>query len=133
MFYGQYQSTIDAKSRLALPRQIRDELTNAQVVLGKGFDGALFGFERDSWEAQTAPIVQSSLSDEEARIRRRDVFRSIFVLRVDDQGRIVVPQRLLEVARFGELPQSLTIVGAGDHFEIWQAKAWETYEKQYGE
>jgi MraZ protein len=43
-------------------------------------------------------------------------------LPIDTQGRVVLPERLLDRA---ELDKEVTLIGAGDHLELWSAKRWQ--------
>ena len=54
-------------------------------------------------------------------------------MELDAQGRFIIPSALLEYARVnGEI----VMIGAGDHFEIWQKKIWQRHlksmEREYG-
>lgn len=131
MFYGQYTGSIDTKGRLALPRAIREGLLSETVIVGKGFDSAVFGYDKQSWEEVALTHIDKSLTDEQARETRRAIFSTLFVVKADDVGRIVLPQRVLQYGGFDTLPQSVAIIGAGDHFEIWRADIWEGYLKEH--
>ncbi len=130
MFYGQYSGSIDNKNRVSLPRAIRDSLMTDDVVLSRGFDDAIFGYDRAYWEEVSGKLLSSPLGDPDARTVRRNVFSNAFVAKIDEQGRLVIPAKLLPAARLEKLPGQIVIIGAGDHFEIWEQGNWETYAKQ---
>ena len=44
---------------------------------------------------------------------------------IDEQGRFVIPQSL---KGYAELDKNIVVIGAGDHFEIWDKRNWENYE-----
>jgi len=43
------------------------------------------------------------------------------VITLDSQGRFVIPEGMIRYASLGD---NLTIIGAGDHFEIWNNETW---------
>ncbi len=45
---------------------------------------------------------------------------------MDAQGRIRIPERLVE---FAGLSRDVVLVGVHDHAEIWDAAAWEVFLK----
>ena len=50
MFMGEYNHTIDAKSRLIIPSKFRDSLGD-EFVVTKGLDGCLFVYDNTEWSA----------------------------------------------------------------------------------
>ena len=49
-FRGNYSHTIDAKGRVIIPAKFREPLGESFVVT-KGFDGCLYAFAQDGWDA----------------------------------------------------------------------------------
>lgn len=60
------------------------------------------------------------------RDTERFIFGSAYEVQPDDQGRIVIPERLSEYAG---LKEELCFVGLGDRIEIWDKENWEMKEK----
>lgn len=127
MFYGQYSATIDTKGRLSIPRTLRESLSKDEVIVSQGFEQVIFGYDRSQWEEKAFQYFEKPLTDEEGRAIRRNVFANAFVVKLDDQGRILLPQRLLHFANLDEKKEAVSVVGAGDHFEIWRTQNWEDY------
>ena len=50
MFYGSYKNTIDAKGRLIVPKQFREQL-GSEFMITRGLDGCLFAYPMDEWSA----------------------------------------------------------------------------------
>ena len=65
MFYGEYEHTIDEKSRLTLRRGFRNALAGG-VVLARGIERNIDVFPRESWDAN----VPGSPSSTRSRGRR---------------------------------------------------------------
>ena len=124
LFLGEYDHTLDDRGRITLPRKIRQELGEDEVVLSKGFDNCVFGFDRESWEKEAAKHLESPVTEAQGRELRRYLFAAAEKSEIDKLGRILVPTHLKEYAL---IIQKVKIVGAGDHFEIWDLDRWKAY------
>ena len=121
MFFGEYEHTIDDKSRLTLPARFRDSLANG-VVLTRGLDTCLDVYAREQWEAlvegHLAPLDPFS---KEARELKRFFFAAAAAAELDKQGRVLVPPALTRHARLG---REVVVAGVHDHLEIWDRAGW---------
>lgn len=100
-----------------LPRKIRRELGMEEkfyIILGR--DGEIWGFDKENWQKQAENILEISLSLEEGRVERRNFFSRADECFLDRQGRFILSQ---EFAQNCDLKTEVLIIGAGDHFEIW--------------
>ena len=127
MLLGTYQPTLIGKNRLALPAKLRKEISGDRLVLAIGFEECILGFEEKKWEEATEADLATALSDKQGRDLRRKMFSQAEVVELDSQGRIVVPESLINDR---ELKEDIVVIGAGDHFEIWNKKQWEDYRLQ---
>lgn len=122
MFLGSYVPSFDINSRrIALPKKIRDYLATAEIILSYGFEKCLFGFEPKTWEIEAKKQLELPLTDKRPRDIRRFIFSSATLVALDDQGRFVIPSTYLEYASL----KKPVIIGAGDHFEIWEETSWK--------
>lgn len=127
MFLGSYRSSFDEQSRrIALPKKLRDYLATREIILSYGFDRCIFGFDTKSWEKESEKQLSSSITDRSARDLRRFFFSSAELVKLDNQGRFVIPGDLLRYAQI----KSPIVIGAGDHFEIWEDVNWEEQKKR---
>ena len=125
LFLGEYDHALDERGRVTLPRKIRQELGDErEVVLARGFDTCIFGFDISSWVHEAGKHLETPVTDEKARSLRRYLFSGAQKADIDKLGRILLPAQLKEYA---SISRSVFIIGAGDHFEIWDRKRWETY------
>ena len=125
MFLGTYEPQLMDKGRVALPKKIRQELGSDRLVLTIGFEDCIFGFSEKIWEEVTKPELSRPLfSDSQGRELRRKMCAEAVNIVLDSQGRFVIPQVMIEYAN---VKDELVIIGAGDHFEIWNKKRWEEY------
>lgn len=123
MFLGTYYTKFTGKGRLVLPKKFRAELaTENSIILSRGFEGCIFGFSKKDWEEMAHLQIQTSVTDEKGRDIRRLFFSAAELVDLDKQNRFVVPDSLLN---FAGIKESATIVGAGDHFEVWSDKKWQ--------
>lgn len=126
MFLGTYWPKLIDKGRLALPKKIREEIERQRIILTIGFDECVFGFKEKEWEEIIKPeLLRPLFSDKEGRALRRKMCAEAVVVNLGVQGRFIIPERMLEYAGIKE---KIVLIGAGDHFEIWDKASWEKYE-----
>lgn len=126
MLLGTYKPNLIGKNRLALPTKLRNEISGNRIVLAVGFDQCVLGFEEKKWQEVTAADLGRPLSDSEGRNLRRKMFAGAEVIDLGVQGRFVIPE---EIAEYAGIKKEIVIIGAGDHFEIWDKNRWEIYLK----
>lgn len=124
LFLGEYDHALDERGRVTLPKKIRQELGKDEVVLSRGFDACIFGFDKESWEKEATKQLEAPVTDAGARAIRRYMFAGAQKIEVDKLGRILLPALLKDYAHIN---RDLMVIGAGDHFEIWDSHAWREY------
>ena len=129
MFLGSYRPSFDLNSRrIALPKKIREYLATNEIILSFGFEKCIFGFDTQTWQSQSEKQLVRPITDRASRDIRRFFFATAEHIRLDDQGRFVIPGQLLEYAEV----KSPIIIGAGDHFEIWDEVNWNVHKLKLG-
>lgn len=124
MFLGEYQPNITEGSRLALPKKIRDQIRGEEVILSKGFERCVFVYDKEDWIKESQKQVDTSITDPKNRDLKRYMFAGATESAIDVQGRIVLPGTL---KTYAGLSKKTTIIGAGDHIEIWDTDEWNVY------
>lgn len=103
------------------------------MVLTRGFEGCVWGYSREGFEDLAKKQLELSATEERARNLRRYLFSGSEPVELDRQGRFVIPSALLT---FAKLNKEAVIIGAGDHFEVWENKSWRKHlkgiEEEYG-
>lgn len=127
MLLGTYKPNLIGKNRLALPVRLRKEIKGSRLVLATGFEKCILGFEEKKWEEVTAPDLSRPLSDSEGRDLRRKMFAGAAVVELGVQGRFVIPEAM---AKYAGIKEKVVLIGAGDHFEIWEEARWQNYLKK---
>lgn len=131
MFLGEYKTTFTGQGRLVLPKKFRqDNLEEKTVVLSRGFEGCIWGFTLADFEKEAAKQLEMSVTEKGARDLRRYFFSGAEKVILDEQGRFVIPRSLLDYA---QLTKEVVLVGAGDHFEIWDSYRWQELIKKLTE
>lgn len=130
MFLGEYKHNLTKGNRLALPSRIRGEIDSQEIVLARGFEACILAYQKSTWEEMSKAELAKPVSEEEARKIRRQLFSGAILIEIDQQGRIVMPKNLLDHAK---IKATAVVIGAGDHFEIWEESSWQKYkEESYG-
>ena len=126
-YIGEYEDVpIDAKGRLIVPAPFRKVLpmgVNSFVVV-RWFDGCLAAFDPESWQQILQQLLALEGGQRQARQLRRSIAGRAVEAKIDRQGRILIPRKLLERAEIGE---KATIIGAVDRLEIWSPERYAGY------
>lgn len=126
MFLGEYHTKFSGKGRVVLPRKFRQGLTGLEIILSRGFESCIWGFDIKEFEKEAQKQLEISATEERARNLRRYLFSGSESVELDVQSRIIIPSNLLD---FAQIKDEVVIIGAGDHFEIWEAKIWDKHIK----
>ena len=113
MFLGEHTHSVDEKGRLTIPSRYR-ALLEGGVVVTRGLDENLVLYPLEVWNEIAARIRATSRTDAAARSLRRRFFSGAVDLRVDGQGRILIPASLRE---FAGMDGEIVIAGVDDHLE----------------
>lgn len=125
MFLGEYEHTIDAKGRLAVPAKFRAQMDKGAVI-SKGMGTCLSVYTMEHWEEKSTELASGKSSDELRDFERR-IYPSASEVELDGQGRMVIPAKL---RNYAGLASEVTVAGVRDHFEIWDRTAWQTYQEK---
>jgi MraZ protein len=127
---GTHPRTLDEKKRLTLPKRVREQLGEvAQLFVAPGPDQTLWLFTRDELERLSAKLDETPATDGDARVFRRLFFAQMEEIDLDKAGRILMPDRLIELAG---LQHDVVLLGVRDHLEIWPAARWQPFLDEHG-
>jgi MraZ protein len=127
MLLGTYTAKFAAKRRVAIPALLRRSLGDS-FILAKWYEGCLVLVAKAAWQALLERLTGGQkVITIPIRDTERFIFGSAYETEPDEQGRIVIPERLAEYATLGE---ELFFVGLGDRVEIWDKAIWEEKEKK---
>ena len=115
---GKYHHTLDQKSRVSIPSQLRKKLGDV-FHLTISQDDFLVGYTEEGW-IKFNKLLDLLPEDESAFFRGNSADCNI-----DAQGRAFIPQDLRDMAG---LETNVVIRGNGDTIQIWKE---ETFEKHH--
>ena len=124
MLTGQYQRSLDSKSRVTLPVIMRKQF--GETVMLVPWKDALHGFTTEAFETweNNLGINPRNREDNDALLYINSMTTTV---EIDSAGRVALG-KIDETARGHRerlgLDGDLMVVGAGDHFEIWNAERW---------
>ncbi len=125
---GEYSHTIDAKGRIILPADFRQEL-GLTFIITKGLDNCLFLYGQQAWDELSAKLRALPLAKPEARALVRFFFAGARTLECDKQGRFLVPANLRTYAGIG-LKGDVVLTGADSRIEVWSQENWTKYTEE---
>lgn len=125
LFTGEYEYTIDAKHRIAIPAEIRSRLgkDESAFYLVPGPNGALWMWPEPTFDAMAGAMEQTLLPGEEIMEFEELLFSQAARLDLDGSGRVRLPERLLTLAGISD---KVMILGVRDHLELRDPQEWRT-------
>ena len=129
-FIGDYKCKVDAKGRIILPmafkKQMPAEAQDQFVVRKDIFENCLVLYSADDWKRQLEKIRRKmNPYNREQNMFRRNFFIGTLELTLDNNNRILLPKRLLDLigAR-----RNVVLAGQDERIEIWAADVYESIE-----
>ncbi len=101
---GEFDFTLDAKNRVAVPARLRTAFVDGIYV---------------TQENERCSTLKSKV-----RALERFAAAGAVHQELDRQGRITLPARHLQ---FAAIDRETTVIGVRDHIEIWDRAAWAAY------
>ena len=135
-FYGQFETTLDDKGRLALPAKLRavksedgSAMLDGEIYLTKGLEGCLSLYPEPEWEEIQKRFASLNFTQRDFRFFSRRFYSSATPLAPDKMARILIPTHLLSEAG---LKKDLLIIGVNRWVEIWNPERFAYYLEQFG-
>ena len=129
-FTGEYCNSIDQKNRLSIPAKFRNYLgpnNDKTFVLSKGFDECLFLYPLEEWKIVEEQLSSLSSIKDKNRNFIRKITRHANYVKYDSQGRIAIPEILLNYAN---ITKEVLVIGVVKKIELWDQNTLNNYEKQ---
>lgn len=124
LFMGTYTHSLDPKKRLTIPSDWRECAGQSGLYVLPDLEGRLFLSVYPAREMiqRLQKIRSHSVADVKARQFARILGSQSQLAPWDSAGRIRINDALLEQ---GKLTDQVTLVGAFDHFELWNPELWK--------
>ena len=129
-FTGEYRNSVDQKNRLSIPAKFRSSISSDNdktFVLSKGFDECLFLYPLEEWKIVEEQLSSLSSIKDKHRNFIRKITRHANYVKYDSQGRIAIPDLLLEYAN---ISKDVIVIGVVKKIELWDQSTLNNYEKQ---
>lgn len=121
MLIGIYSSSLNSQRRVAIPSAFRKEL-GEKIILAKWYEDCLLLVSISFLEALLKRLTGGSrVASLGVRDIERFILGSSFEIEPDPQGRVVIPEILVN---FAGIEQDLMFLGLGDRAEIWSKEKW---------
>ena len=127
MIIGQYSSNISKKRRVAVPSKFR-LILGSSFILTRWYENCLVLVAKDEWDNLVRKLVGEARGiTEPVRDTDRFLLSLAYELEPDEQGRVVIPKRLIDYANIKE---KVVFLGLGNRIEIWDEDIWQEKEKE---
>ena len=129
-FTGEYKYSIDQKSRLNIPAKFRkalDPKNSNTFVITRGFDPSLILYPIVEWQKVEQQLLLLSSIKNLDRSFVRSIVRYATIVKYDSQGRIQIPENLLE---YSNIQKEVLIIGMINKIEIWNKSDLDKIKKQ---
>jgi MraZ protein len=124
MLLGEYKHSVDEKGRLAIPVKFRDVL-KAGAIITRGLDKSLFIFSLTEWDTLAKKLIALPLAQGNSRAFARLMLAGAADVKLDQQGRLLVPDYLRDYAGIGK---QAVVAGLYNRIEVWNAETWQEYK-----
>lgn len=129
MFYGEFRHSIDNKGRVIIPAKFRLILKDKYIekfYVTRGIERCLFVFTENEWNLLEQKFKNLPLTQSTARAFSRLLFSGAYEATCDKQGRILIPNHLLQYAR---ISKDVLIIGVSTRIEVWDVNTWDEIAK----
>ena len=124
---GTFLRNLDEKQRVAVPKKLRDQFDQKELstlYVSPGTEQSLALYSPAEFERLAQRLTEKSSSKPEFRNYSRLFFARTEEVPVDSQGRIRIPEWLVQLA---QLKKDIILVGVHDHAEIWDQDLWKQF------
>ena len=142
MLAGSYPMSVDAKARVTLPAVFRKQLVNgdSKTIYLLPLKECVNGFTPEGLEQfidglfiENGENRFDSRSRKDVQLKTR-LWASAVEVDIDSAGRVALGK--LDAAKAGTrerlgLTADVTVVGAGDHFEVWNTDEWNATQESF--
>ena len=124
---GEYELTLDSKNRLSIPAKVREQVSAEEVgrfYLALGVNRVLSLYPEKYYQRIALAVAPRKVAPDESLAFDRVNFALAGRVELDRQGRVLLNEKAMRRAKLGT---EVTMIGAGDHLEIWNRDQWEDY------
>ena len=120
MLIGEYKNQVGEKNRVAVPKKFREEL-GSKLIVTQGYEGCLIIVSPNQWQSIIEDSASGPFVSQSVRDTSRFLLGGATEVELDDQGRFVLPQSLIE---YSHIKNEVSFLGLGRWVEVWDAALW---------
>lgn len=124
---GTYERTLDDKQRLAVPKRLKEQFSSEELTslyIAPGTERSLTLYSPQAFNALASRLAEKATNRIDVRNYLRLFYARAEEVPLDGQGRLRIPERLVE---FAQLKHDVVLLGVHDHAEVWDKQLWETF------
>lgn len=125
MFRGISNLNSDPKGRIAIPTKYREEIKSEHegkmILTVDHGDRCLVLYPMEKWLGTEQALMGMPNIDPDVKSMKRLIMGYATDVKMDDQGRIILPAPLRDYAGMGK---KVVMIGQGDKFELWDEGSW---------
>ncbi|MFP4547154.1 MAG: division/cell wall cluster transcriptional repressor MraZ [Fidelibacterota bacterium] len=128
LFTDNFIHKLDTKKRVSIPASFRqsNDSEACEFVISKGSDTCIEVRPANVWDEFLQNMLSKlRLTNKKHKAYIRAYTQDATRVKCDKQGRILIPQKLLE---FANIKDNVKIIGLGSIFEIWDIDTLEATE-----
>jgi MraZ protein len=123
---GEFSVTLDEKNRLLVPAEVRrcfdTELNGNELFVVMGPNRHPWIYHENVY-SELAKVERTELAPDPSQVAFDQMIYSMAArVEMDKAGRVLVPDH---IRRRTKLDRELTMIGAGNHTELWNRSEWE--------
>jgi MraZ protein len=132
IFRGRYTVSLDPTGRLAIPAKVRNAFPdgdNEKIFITRGVSHCIEGYPLSIWAKREAKFNKAKINEKYKQILIHTYSSHAAEELFDKQGRITIPDNLIEWARLEDCTE-VTIIGTMKHIEIWNPRLCKEVETE---
>lgn len=128
---GTYKRSLDQKNRIAIPKKLREQfsakdISNLYII--PGTETSLSIYSPETFDQLSDRLKERTTNKSTFRNYLRLLYSRSEEVPIDQQGRIRIPDRLVNLAN---LDNEIMLIGVQDHAEIWSMSNWDSFLNSY--
>lgn len=128
MFFGRHYISLDNKGRIKIPSQFKKLLDHnmEDTLVLTNFGDCIRAYPYKEWSAVAARSKELPALEENKLASERLFFSSVNIVKLDRQGRLLIPNSMRTET---SLREEIVLLGLDYRFEIWDRAQWDSYQQ----
>jgi MraZ protein len=130
-FAGTFPRVVDAKRRVAIPKQFREQFGKPaprMLYIAPGSFHSLWILTPVQFDRSGERLLANRENDPDFAAYRRMFYARAEATDLDGQGRVLISDRLAEHVG---MCNEVLLIGVFDHIQLWDPQRWAEYERSH--